>query len=466
MVSHRRIPCHYMYIWCNRNVTSYSKSEIKKSSKQEKMAEQQQQPVCATCGRSGKLYLCDRCRAQRYCSSACQKSDWPAHKPNCIPWKNLVVPALEVDDDALMETVGAPVGDNVPSSYTIVATLFEYGPYTDKNDPGFRGMWAKFGPITRLVRVYMALLGHATEIDKSKAALNKQFERSQPNYVDGFMDAIREYEKIVTVPGINLTASCAQHATATAKKYQEMLHARRDVFAKTPVDEELIRIERDMLVGLMRYLNPRPKEALGVARNSRVDLVTFLASGMSDKFPTQDPTLRGEFGSWRTPDYDSMLACLYYAEEASVNTDYPTRVAHTSLFYNYTLDALQKLAATRRYVGTNSIESMTRTSKAREMPVFAQRMVVSAARYERLRTWYQMKFPAIAGLMEKILDVSKQKGGLDPMIVEILRDYVNDLRQITDEISGLPWDAPEETKKYKAAMDTFKEFVDLLIRQQ
>ncbi len=39
------------------------------------------------CGkRSGEvqLFACSRCRAQRYCSEACQRADYPAHKPRCL----------------------------------------------------------------------------------------------------------------------------------------------------------------------------------------------------------------------------------------------------------------------------------------------------------------------------------------------------------------------------------------------
>ena len=34
------------------------------------------------CGAVGK-FACGRCRGQRYCSAACQKADWPRHKPRC-----------------------------------------------------------------------------------------------------------------------------------------------------------------------------------------------------------------------------------------------------------------------------------------------------------------------------------------------------------------------------------------------
>jgi hypothetical protein len=39
---------------------------------------------CASCGTSGmKLFRCTKCRVATYCSSACQKKDWPQHKKMC-----------------------------------------------------------------------------------------------------------------------------------------------------------------------------------------------------------------------------------------------------------------------------------------------------------------------------------------------------------------------------------------------
>jgi hypothetical protein len=45
--------------------------------------------ACANCGvttkvmEQGKLMECSSCRSVRYCGRACQKADWPAHKPTC-----------------------------------------------------------------------------------------------------------------------------------------------------------------------------------------------------------------------------------------------------------------------------------------------------------------------------------------------------------------------------------------------
>jgi MYND finger/Ankyrin repeats (3 copies) len=42
-------------------------------------------PFCASCQKSGvKLRACSKCQAVRYCSTACQRAHWRAHKPACI----------------------------------------------------------------------------------------------------------------------------------------------------------------------------------------------------------------------------------------------------------------------------------------------------------------------------------------------------------------------------------------------
>ena len=42
-------------------------------------------PCCANCQKSGiKLSACSKCHAVRYCSTACQRAHWHAHKPACM----------------------------------------------------------------------------------------------------------------------------------------------------------------------------------------------------------------------------------------------------------------------------------------------------------------------------------------------------------------------------------------------
>jgi hypothetical protein len=42
-------------------------------------------PCCANCQKTGiKLRACSKCHAAQYCSTACQRAHWRAHKPSCI----------------------------------------------------------------------------------------------------------------------------------------------------------------------------------------------------------------------------------------------------------------------------------------------------------------------------------------------------------------------------------------------
>ena len=48
-------------------------------------------PCCASCQKSGiKLRACSTCHAVRYCSTACQRAHWRAHKPACITPKDVL----------------------------------------------------------------------------------------------------------------------------------------------------------------------------------------------------------------------------------------------------------------------------------------------------------------------------------------------------------------------------------------
>ena len=47
-------------------------------------------PCCANCQKSGiKLRACSKCHAALYCSTACQRAHWRAHKPACISPKDV-----------------------------------------------------------------------------------------------------------------------------------------------------------------------------------------------------------------------------------------------------------------------------------------------------------------------------------------------------------------------------------------
>jgi hypothetical protein len=47
-------------------------------------------PCCASCQKSGiKLRACSKCHAVRYCSTACQRAHWRAHKQTCISTKDV-----------------------------------------------------------------------------------------------------------------------------------------------------------------------------------------------------------------------------------------------------------------------------------------------------------------------------------------------------------------------------------------
>jgi len=59
-----------------------SSSRLEQLQQQQQQEQQQQQLNQCVCGKEGAK-TCSRCRTARYCSSECQKTDWPTHKLTC-----------------------------------------------------------------------------------------------------------------------------------------------------------------------------------------------------------------------------------------------------------------------------------------------------------------------------------------------------------------------------------------------
>jgi len=53
------------------------------------MARHHEQPTCTMCDRVGTL-LCSGCKSIHYCSTACQRIDWPVHKIICKDYAQFV----------------------------------------------------------------------------------------------------------------------------------------------------------------------------------------------------------------------------------------------------------------------------------------------------------------------------------------------------------------------------------------
>ena len=52
-------------------------------------------PCCAGCQKTGiKLSACSKCHAVRYCSTACQRAHWRAHKASCTSPKDVLKATL------------------------------------------------------------------------------------------------------------------------------------------------------------------------------------------------------------------------------------------------------------------------------------------------------------------------------------------------------------------------------------
>eukprot|EP00929_Paragymnodinium_shiwhaense_P069338 TRINITY_DN34983_c0_g1_i1.p1 TRINITY_DN34983_c0_g1~~TRINITY_DN34983_c0_g1_i1.p1 ORF type:complete len:321 (-),score=80.70 TRINITY_DN34983_c0_g1_i1:152-1114(-) len=71
--------------------------------------------LCAFCGKQAK-FNCSRCRGRRFCSSACQKADWPRHRADCDAAHALMAAKIgEAQKTSLRETVEAALRQKEPT---------------------------------------------------------------------------------------------------------------------------------------------------------------------------------------------------------------------------------------------------------------------------------------------------------------------------------------------------------------
>jgi MYND finger len=66
--------------------------------------------VCSSCAQpettnSGKLKTCGKCHSVYYCSPACQKKSWPAHKEKCKEYAKIYQKLQQNKDDFTEETI-------------------------------------------------------------------------------------------------------------------------------------------------------------------------------------------------------------------------------------------------------------------------------------------------------------------------------------------------------------------------
>ena len=47
------------------------------------LLEEHHKTPCASCGKTGKLKKCSRCKSIFYCNEDCQQKDWKSHKGKC-----------------------------------------------------------------------------------------------------------------------------------------------------------------------------------------------------------------------------------------------------------------------------------------------------------------------------------------------------------------------------------------------
>ncbi|KAG7439536.1 uncharacterized protein BT62DRAFT_700288 [Guyanagaster necrorhizus] len=72
---------------CGPEVTAAVQRWLRKRSGDEKPMDSKACEFCKKPGGDGvQLRLCSKCQTTRYCSTACQRSHWPTHKPLCQPF--------------------------------------------------------------------------------------------------------------------------------------------------------------------------------------------------------------------------------------------------------------------------------------------------------------------------------------------------------------------------------------------
>ncbi|KAI0270592.1 ankyrin [Gloeopeniophorella convolvens] len=66
---------------------------------------------CAVCGQEESLKFCKACHTVRYCSTACQRHDWPRHKPTCKPFSSSNTVTVRPRYNGAMHTSMVPMQD-------------------------------------------------------------------------------------------------------------------------------------------------------------------------------------------------------------------------------------------------------------------------------------------------------------------------------------------------------------------
>lgn len=99
--------------------------------------------TCASCCQQDQLKLCSRCRVVKYCSKACQTSDWKAHKPICRKGGPPPVDLLARRQDTVHESQASAYKDsvgNVPAPTRQITSV-----YMSKVDMSLRdGRWLQY----------------------------------------------------------------------------------------------------------------------------------------------------------------------------------------------------------------------------------------------------------------------------------------------------------------------------------
>jgi len=212
---------------------------------------------CHTCGEepaagAAGLSRCAQCRCASYCSTACQRADWPRHKPECLQLKAARCPL----GDLTAQTVAILAASERPPSYLLAAAeagdvaaqcalgqKYEFGAGDLKEDKRLAARWYKRAAASNVALAQGSLgvfCGHGlggVPVDRAETirlytlAAAQGHANTQHNLAVCYRDALGVPVNVAEYVRLSRLAAEQGHASAQSNLASAFLFGKNDVIA-------------------------------------------------------------------------------------------------------------------------------------------------------------------------------------------------------------------------------------------